>query len=112
MKNDEIISILSTNLKPKEPKETDKCRKALRIVARSLSTRPKPGRWLGDICSICGVSKYNWFSFNWAPDDYEGYARPFVQWNYCPGCGADMRGYLDEELHRLRDNLPKESERK
>ena len=39
------------------------------------------GKWEGDRCSICGEERA-WYGTN-----------P----NYCPDCGADMRGADDEE---------------
>lgn len=50
----------------------------------------KHGRWSGYFCSNCGISKYNFISFNF--DDQNGYARPFGTWLYCPRCGARMDG--------------------
>lgn len=46
------------------------------------------GRWIGDCCSNCGISKYNFISFNVVGE--KEYARPFGTWNYCPRCGAKM----------------------
>ena len=50
----------------------------------------KHGRWSGDFCSNCGISKYNFISFNIVGE--KEYARPFGTWNYCPRCGAKMDG--------------------
>ena len=50
----------------------------------------KHGRWSGSFCSNCGISKYNFISFNF--DDQNGYARPFGTWLFCPRCGARMDG--------------------
>lgn len=50
----------------------------------------KHGRWSGDFCSNCGVSKYNFISFNIVGE--KEYARPFGTWKYCPNCGARMDG--------------------
>lgn len=43
------------------------------------------GRWSGDFCSKCGISKYNFIRIL---HDDDG---PFGTWNFCPHCGADMR---------------------
>lgn len=50
----------------------------------------KHGRWSGYSCSNCGISKYNFISFNIVGE--KEYARPFGTWNYCPRCGAKMDG--------------------
>ena len=54
----------------------------------------KKERWTGDFCPVCGISKYNFISFDF--DDPAGYAKPFGTWNFCPRCGADLRGEPDE----------------
>ena len=53
----------------------------------------KTGRWIGNpetcefmTCSACGC-EFDWYS--------EGGVSSF-DWNYCPHCGADMRGGQDE----------------
>lgn len=53
---------------------------------RSAEPERKNGEWTGDCCSCCGVSKYNYIKM---VDDECG---PFGTWNFCPNCGADMRG--------------------
>ena len=50
----------------------------------------KIGRWVGDCCSECGISKYNFISFNIVGE--KEYARPFGTWLYCQRCGAKMEG--------------------
>lgn len=50
----------------------------------------KHGRWSRYCCSNCGISKYNFISFNIVGE--KEYARPFGTWNYCPRCGARMDG--------------------
>lgn len=68
----------------------------LKSIGKSLGEKMddvqpmKHGRWSGYFCSNCGISKYNFISFNF--DDKNGYARPFGTWNYCPRCGAKMDG--------------------
>lgn len=52
----------------------------------SAEPERKKGVWTGDCCSCCGVSKYNYIKM---VDDECG---PFGTWNFCPHCGADMRG--------------------
>ena len=46
----------------------------------------KTGRWIGDCCSNCGVSKYNWFTV------VSDQSSPFGTWKFCPNCGAKMEG--------------------
>lgn len=49
----------------------------------------KHGRWSGDFCSVCGVSKYNFIKMR---NDYDGYCGT---WYFCPNCGAKMDGEDD-----------------
>ena len=72
-------------------------REALKMLLQKIQDIPaadvqpvKHGRWSGYFCSNCGISKYNFISFNF--DDQNGYARPFGTWLYCPRCGARMDG--------------------
>ena len=62
--------------------------KAIDVIESLPSVEPerKKGEWTGDFCSCCGVSKYNYIKM---VDDECG---PFGTWNFCPSCGADMRG--------------------
>lgn len=57
-----------------------------RGIKTGIDVRPVVrGKWLladdgdGKICSICGT-------------DYCDLVLPVLEWNYCPNCGADMRG--------------------
>ena len=68
-----------------------------RATAKAIESIPaadvhpvKHGRWSGYLCSNCGISKYNFISFNIVGE--KEYARPFGTWNYCPRCGAKMDG--------------------
>ena len=71
-----------------------KCNKEMRIALKNMpSAEPerKTGKWIphededgehyGDKCSECG----------------EWYVMPYGKTNYCPNCGADMRGEQDDE---------------
>ena len=62
---------------------------AKRIEELEEETLHAKGEWIGDFCSVCGVSKYNFISFNVVGE--KEYARPFGTWKYCPGCGAKMK---------------------
>ena len=61
---------------------------SIKIIPAEDVQPVKHGRWSGYVCSNCGISKYNFISFNF--NDQNGYARPFGTWNYCPGCGTRM----------------------
>ena len=50
----------------------------------SAEPERKKEKWIGDCCSCCGVSKYNYIKM---VDDECG---PFGTWNFCPNCGSDM----------------------
>lgn len=63
---------------------------SIKIIPTADVQPVKHGRWSRYCCSNCGISKYNFISFNF--DDQNGYARPFGTWNYCPRCGAKMDG--------------------
>lgn len=50
-------------------------------------------RWVDDCCPCCGVSKYNWFEVIRGVDGKKN--GPIGDWNFCPGCGLDMRVKVD-----------------
>lgn len=56
----------------------------------SAEPEQKKGEWVGDCCSCCGVSKYNYIKM---VDDECG---PFGTWNFCPHCGARLEWNDDE----------------
>lgn len=51
---------------------------------RSAPIEKKSGEWINYCCSVCGVSKYNFFTVV-HPD-----SKPFGTWKYCPNCGSEM----------------------
>lgn len=63
---------------------------SMEMLVENWNSRAEPkrkkGKWTGDCCSCCGVSKYNYIKM--VDDECE----PFGTWNFCPHCGADMRG--------------------
>jgi rubredoxin len=46
--------------------------------------------WIDNFCPKCGVSKYNFFTVIKGANGER--TKPFGTWNYCPACGADLRG--------------------
>ena len=46
--------------------------------------------WIADTCPKCGVSKYNFFTVIKSANGER--TKPLGTWNYCPACGADLRG--------------------
>ena len=46
--------------------------------------------WIADTCPKCGVSKYNFFTIIKGANGER--TTPLGTWNYCPACGADLRG--------------------
>lgn len=46
--------------------------------------------WIDDFCPKCGVSKYNFFTVIKGTNGER--TKPLGTWNYCPKCGADLRG--------------------
>ncbi len=53
------------------------------------------GEWIDDFCPKCGVSKYNFFTVIKGTNGER--SKPFGIWNYCPKCGADLRGKKVED---------------
>lgn len=62
--------------------------KLLMLIGRLPSVEPerRKGQWVGNFCSCCGLSKY--YFLRMVDDE----CAPFGMWNFCPNCGADMRG--------------------
>ena len=50
-----------------------------------VNKQSTPGEWIMNICSHCGISKYNFFTV--VSDN----SRPFGTWKYCPNCGTKMK---------------------
>lgn len=97
--NDDLISrqaVLSVLVFADETK--DMTCKDMRNVLDAINAIPsaeskrKKEKWVGDCCSCCGVSKYNYIKM---VDDECG---PFGTWNFCPNCGADMRTKGNENV--------------
>ena len=53
---------------------------ALDMAIEALNAEPKHGRWIDEKCSVCNYGVESWN----------------VGTNYCPNCGADMRGEQNE----------------
>lgn len=51
----------------------------------------KPGKWVCDTCSKCGKNLWDYFHYS---EDGAIIEEP----NFCPNCGADMRGEQDESI--------------
>lgn len=72
-------------------KEWDKNKVA--TVEQSIIADGTPlleGEWIDDFCPKCGVSKYNFFTVIKGANGER--TKPLESWNYCPACGADLRG--------------------
>ena len=63
------------NLPPDEHLKVAAC---LEMIERNYH-KPMEAKWIGECCSRCGTSQYNWLN-----------GKPFGEWRYCPGCGAKM----------------------
>lgn len=84
----DAIKTLSDCLKEMHlpPEDHLKIAQAIEMMERNYD-KPMEAEWVSnEFCSRCGVGKYNWFDGG----------KPFGVWNYCPGCGAKMKTYLDD----------------
>ena len=69
------------------------CIRRIRAIPSADVQSVKHGKWINNtICASCGISKYNFISYNF--NDDKGYAKPFGTWKYCPRCGARMDGEM------------------
>lgn len=52
------------------------------------NTKPVEAEWCDTFCSVCGRSKYNFFTVIRAVDGTK--SAPCAEWKFCPNCGAKM----------------------
>lgn len=89
-RQDAVYALTEANLKSRmdSVKVGQENRSAIRIIMELPSAKRKHGEWKHTItyypyCSECG----------WMPEENE---MGGVLFDYCPNCGADMRGEEDE----------------
>lgn len=94
IEREEVIKTVMSCTDPYEPPYVDI---TVNDIVAKISNIPSAdvmpvvhGKWSRNCCSVCGISKYNFISFDF--NDDKGYAKPFGTWKYCPHCGARMDG--------------------
>ena len=67
--------------------------KVLELVLQILEQEPKTGHWVKTPKAVMGEG-YMWYCDKCEHQVYQDTSRPYPSENYCPNCGADMRGEI------------------